>query len=175
MPLFNKFELCFVIKRGILYKCMYKMSSYICDVQRGESMRGIRFKKSRICLRVILLILICIPFLSFFLNIGNASMMQDSQTADIEQGSISSNGAGKVHQNPQVDSCIQQASFCQETQRSFNSKNNNCMTAFCGSADGLFVCKTASLISLSGQIPVSKIKYFLIAPHCPHAPPYALA
>lgn len=147
----------------------------IHHIGRGESMRCIQFKKNRVCFRAILLVLICISLLSLFSNIGNGFILENAQASDINHGLMSSRSAGKVHQNPPlVEVCFQQASFYQDTQRLLSYKNNSSMAIFNGSVYGPFFRTTASLISLSGQIPVSKIKYFLIAPHCPNAPPYIL-
>lgn len=144
-------------------------------------MRGIQFKKNGICFRAILLVLICIPLLSFFSNIGNGLTMQDSQTAGINQDSVSACYAGKdiwrsiAHQNPLVGVIfVQYTDFPQDTQRLLSYKNNSCMTIFCGSSYSSLFRTTPGFISQSGQIPVCKIKYFLIAPHKPNAPPYIL-
>ncbi len=142
-------------------------------------MCGILFKKSGIRLLAILLVLICMPFLllSFFSHIGDGSIMQDKQTVDINQDSISACDAGKdalrsiAHQNQLVDIFVQETDFSQNTQRLLSYKS--LMTIFYGLSYNLFFRATPSYISLP-KIPICKIKHFLIAPHSPNAPPFIL-
>ncbi len=144
-------------------------------------MRGIRFKKSGICLLATLLVLICIPLLSLFSDIDNGSIMQDTHTAGINQDSVSPCGADKdawrsiVHQNSLVDLFVNETDFSQSMQRLLNWENNSRMAIFYGLPYSFFFRITPSFISPSSQILVCIINYFLIAPYSPNAPPYILA
>lgn len=135
-------------------------------------MRGILFKKSGTRLLAILLVLICMPFLllSFFPHIGDGLIMQDSISAcDASKDALRS----IAHQNGLVDIFVQETDFSQNTQRLLSYKNNSLMTIFSGLSYNLFFRATPSYISLP-KIPICKIKYFLIAPHSPNAPPFIL-
>lgn len=146
-------------------------------------MQGIQLTKSGIRLLAILLVLICLPLLLFFLNTGNDSIMQDTQTVDTNQDSISVCGVGKdtwrsiVHQNPLVDLFVHDTDFSQNMRRLLSWENKRRMMTFCGLSYSLFLRTTPSYVSLSrySKIPVCKIKYFLIAPYSPNAPPFILA
>lgn len=141
-------------------------------------MQGIQLKKNGVYFRAILLCLICISLLSFLSNFGNGSIMQDTQIAS--QASISACDTGKdawqsiMHQNPQVDIFVQDADFSPYMQRLLSYKNNSFIATFCGLSFGLFLRTTPSFVSLSSQIPVYKIRYFLTVPHST-SPPYILA
>ncbi len=134
-------------------------------------MRGIQFVKNTICFPAVLLILICMVFLLLFTNIDVGLLIQDFQTADITQDSITPRGIGKLHQYPPAYICIQQTPFYQDAQRLLSCKNNSLMTSFYGAVYGLFFHTTARFISLSDQISLYKINDFLIALYCPNAPP----
>jgi len=139
---------------------------YINCGERSESVRGIQSK-----IRAGILILACVLSLSLLFGTGNIIVIQNNQTENVHQGSFSSGGIGRVHQNPFADICIQQTSFIQESQQLLRLKNNNCSEAFCGSSNGLFCDTNARLVSLSDKIPEFRIIYFLISPNSPNAPP----
>ena len=149
----------------------------------SKSMKGIQFKKSKIRLLAILLVLICLPLLLLSPSIVNDSIIKDTQTVDINQDSISSCSTGKdtsqsiVYQISLVDLFAHETNFSLNMRRLLSWENNSRRMAFWRLSYSLFLCTTPSFISLSrlSQIPVCKIKYFFIASYSPNAPPYILA
>lgn len=124
-------------------------------------MRDIQFDKNERRFWVMLLALVCISFLSFSSDIGNGSSIQ-------------------ANQNPILDIFVQYIDFSPGTQRLLSeeqlSRNNNSyMATLYGLSCDFFFLTNSSFIYLSSQIPVCKIKYFLIVSYSPHAPPYTLA
>lgn len=143
-------------------------------------MQDIQFTKNGIRLLAILLAFICLPLLSFCLSTGNDSTTQGSRTADTNLDSVSASSAGKdacqsmVYQNQLVDLLANDTNFFPNMQRLLSWENKSRMTTFYGLSYSRFFRTTPGFMSLSrtGQISVCKIKYFLIAPCSPNAPPY---